>query len=194
MAESSPAIPLKAALADLLSWFEDMQVEGVVIGGVAASLLGRPRATLDVDAVVWLHEERWTIFLEAAGRHGFSPRIPDALAFAKRSRVLLLTHSSTGVPADVAFGALPFEQQAIAHRTDHDLEGLKVPLPRPEDLVIMKAIAHRPRDDADIEGLLQARPDIDRRYVTETVREFARILDAPELLADLERLLARVRE
>ena len=58
----------------------------------------------------------------------------------------------------------------------------------------MKAIAHRPRDHADIEGLLQACPDIDRQYVTETVREFAKALDAPELLADLERILSRIQE
>ena len=74
------------------------------------------------------------------------------------------------------------------------MAGLKVPLPRPEDLIIMKAIAHRPRDHADIEGLLQACPDVDRQHVARTVREFAMVLDAPELLEDLERIFSRVRE
>ena len=52
MAESPGTSPaLVAALRDLLLWFEAARVRGIVIGGVAVSLLARPRATLDVDAL-----------------------------------------------------------------------------------------------------------------------------------------------
>lgn len=40
--------PLLAALRDLVLWFENADIRGAVIGGVAASLLGRPRVTRDV--------------------------------------------------------------------------------------------------------------------------------------------------
>jgi hypothetical protein len=39
------------ALADLLA---DTHLKGMIIGGVAAGLLGRPRFTADVDAVILL--------------------------------------------------------------------------------------------------------------------------------------------
>jgi hypothetical protein len=45
---------------------------------------------------------------------------------------------------------------------------------------------------ADIEGLLQAHPGLDRGRVRRLVREFAGALGAPELIADLEAVLSRV--
>jgi hypothetical protein len=56
---------LLAALRDLVAWLQATHVSGVVIGGVAASLLGRPRVTRDVDAVVLLDESHWDAFLAA---------------------------------------------------------------------------------------------------------------------------------
>lgn len=67
MSESEPIrLPL-APLNDLLAWLQKSQVPFVVIGGVAASILGRPRVTNDVDILVMLSEDRWDGFL-AEGR------------------------------------------------------------------------------------------------------------------------------
>ena len=54
----------------------------------------------------------------------------------------------------------------------------------------MKAIAHRPRDIADIESILEAHPRIDEKRIRDLVREFAAVLETPDLATDLERLLA----
>ena len=43
---------LLAALADLVKWLDVTKAPSMVIGGVAASVLGRPRLTQDVDALV----------------------------------------------------------------------------------------------------------------------------------------------
>ena len=82
--------PLRAALGALVEWFQSGPYPGVVIGGVAASVLGRPRVTRDVDAVVVIPEDSWSSFLAAGGPFGFVPRISDPLDFARQSRVLLL--------------------------------------------------------------------------------------------------------
>ena len=83
----APLIPLLAALRDLMRWFEKSEVPGIVIGGVAASLLGRPRFTRDVDALVLLDPEQWKDFLEFGEQCGFAARRPDALRFASRTRL-----------------------------------------------------------------------------------------------------------
>ena len=86
--------PLLGALQGISKWLQSEKVPGMIIGGVAASILGRPRLTRDVDASVWLEEERWEGFLSAGSAFGFEPRIAGALTFAAKSRVLLLLFSN----------------------------------------------------------------------------------------------------
>lgn len=186
--------PLLAALRDLVAWLQATHVSGVVIGGVAASLLGRPRVTRDVDAVVLLDESNWNAFLAAGAQFGFVPRLSDALAFAQEARVLLVRHEPSGIDVDIAFGALPFEKTAIARTIWTDIGGISLPLPTPEDLIVMKAIAHRPRDVADIESVVDAHPKLNLRQIRRWVHEFSTALDAPEILHDLNTILARRRK
>lgn len=187
--------PLLAALRDLVAWLQAEYVPGVVIGGVAASLLGRPRVTRDVDAVVLLDEGRWSKFLATGARFRFTPRLSDTLAFAQKARVLLVRHEPSGIDVDVAFGALPFEEEAIARAIWIDLGGdVRLPLPAPEDLIIMKAVAHRPRDLADIESVLDVHPKLDLRRVRRWVREFSAALEMPDILNDLETILTQRRK
>jgi hypothetical protein len=191
VAERGPLVPLKKALRDLVAWLRATRVRGMIIGGVAASLLGRPRLTRDVDVVVLLEEARWAAFLAAGRRFGFAGRRPDTLAFARRARVFLVRHAPSGIDADIAIGALPFEEESVRRATLRDVGGLSIPVPRPEDLVIMKAVAHRPQDLLDVDSLIDAHPRLDVRHVRRWVRQFATVLDSPQILADLDARLAR---
>lgn len=165
----------------------------MIIGGIAASLLGRARTTLDVDVVVWIDDEAWPAFIEALGSHGIEPRISDALEFARRSRVLLLRHAKSGVPIDISLGALPFEQEAIDRAVSTKVGKLEIPLVTPEDLVILKAVAHRPHDLTDIEGIVAMHPALDLARVRRWVEEFATALEMPELWTDLARVLRQMK-
>ena len=182
--------PLAAALRDLTAWFDGAGTRGIVIGGVAASLLGRPRATRDVDGLVILAEPEWEGFLAAAVRFHIEPRIAEPLEFARQARILLMRHAPSGIDLDVSLGALPFEVDAVAHAREHDVAGIAIRLPRPEDLIVMKAVAGRPRDRSDIESLLDAHDELDIARVREVVGGFTEALAAPELLADLDAILA----
>lgn len=194
MSDRATLAPLLSALRDLVAWLESEQVQGVVIGGVAVSVLARPRFTHDVDAVVWLHENRWSNFLTAGMQFGFSPRRDDALAFARRSRVLLLHHEPSAIDADVSFGSLPFEEETIETAEVVEISGIQLPLPRPENLIIMKAVANRPQDLADIATLVDAYPELDRKKVRSWVREFSSILEMPEIFDHVDALLKRPQE
>jgi len=44
------------------------------------------------------------------------PRMEDALQFAKRTRVLLMRHTSSGIDLDITFGELAFERAAVANQ------------------------------------------------------------------------------
>lgn len=162
----------------------------MVVGGVAASLLGKPRLTGDVDVVIWIDESAVASLVAAGRAFDIAPRVSDAVSFARRSRMLLLRHEPSAIDLDVSLGALPFEEEMIARACRRRIHGLLIPLPTPEDLIVMKAIAHRPRDVADIESVLEANPAIDVTRTLGIVRDFATALDAPDLVSDLERLLS----
>jgi hypothetical protein len=163
----------------------------MVIGGVAASFLGRPRLTQDIDALLILPEPQWQDAMDRAKEFGIVPRIDAAIEFARRARVLLLRHAASGIDVDVAFGGLPFEHDAVERSSVYDIAGVRVRLPRVEDLIIMKAIAHRPKDLQDIEGLLAAHPDVDLKIVRQWIREFANAMTMSELIEDFEKIVAR---
>jgi len=194
MPEPRELAPLLTILRHLVAWLQAEKVQGVVIGGVAASLWGRPRLTRDVDVLVLLEEGRWGEFLAAGAGHGFLPRRADALAFARETRVLLVRHGESGIDLDLVFGSLPFEKEAAIRAKWVDLGGVAIPLSSPEDLIIMKAVAHRPRDLEDIAAILAAQPGLNVRRVRRWLREFSGALEMPEILNDLEALLSQRRK
>jgi len=180
---------LKSPLAAVQHLLERFGNQGVIIGGVAASVLGAPRLTADVVAVLLLSVSRLPKLLEVAGELGLVPRIADAEQFARRNRVVLLLHRESGIGVDVSLGMLPFEEEVVARSSVYHLGELELRLPAPEDLIILKAVAHRGKDLLDIEGVLASHPDLDRVRVERWVREFAAALDMPELWDDIAPLL-----
>jgi predicted nucleotidyltransferase len=190
MSEPIPE-PFVKALGDLESWLERARIRGIIIGGVAASLLGRPRATRDIDVLALLAEDRLDDALAAAREVGIVARIEEPVAFARRTHVLLLRHAQSDVDLDVILGRLPFEEAAIARGREVNIAGVKVKLPQVEDLLFMKAVARRPHDLRDIEGLLDVHPAADVAQVSEWLRELADAAAMPELIEGFEKLLAQ---
>jgi hypothetical protein len=185
MTTPSENAPLFGSLAAVLRLLDRFAGQGLIIGGVAASLLGVPRATGDVDAMFLVSTEDVAEFLEAAAAEGLVPRRVDAEDFARLNRIVLLTHPATNVNVDIALGALPFEIEAVERGAVHQAGPLAVRLPTPEDLIIMKAVAHRPIDLFDIEGLVETNPDLDTERIRYWVQQFAEFFDRPELWQDI---------
>lgn len=188
--KKSSDLPLEP-LHDLLAWWKQARVPGIIIGGLAVALHGRPRATRDVDAVILLDEARWPGFLALAKPHRFTARIDDPLAFARRSRVFLLRHIPSQIDVDMSVGSLPFEREAIEHAAVAKVGRLTVPLVTVEDLIVFKAIPHRDRDLIDIEGLLEIHPHVNQERIRSLVDDFAQLLEMPDIFTDVDRLLRK---
>jgi hypothetical protein len=109
---------------------------------------------VDVDTLV-----------KALARRKILPRIPDAVAFARANLVLLLRHEPTGVDLDVSFAWSAFEQEALVAATPCAFGRVVAPMATPDDLVVFKAIAGRPKDAEDAEALLVLHPPAIRGYI-----------------------------
>lgn len=176
---------LITCLSALGQVIEKLDNRGVVIGGIAVSLLARPRTTLDVDAIILLSTEDVPKLLDIASRYGFKPRISDPVDFAVRSHVVLLRHEPSGISVDISLGMLPFEEEVVSRSTLYHGEHFSIPLASPEDLVILKAMAYRPQDLLDIRTIVETNPNLDRQYIESHVREFGQSLDMPGLWEDI---------
>jgi len=174
-------------LQKLISRFDQ---RGVVIGGIAASVLGEARYTEDLYAMFLLSIEDIPIFLEEAKQEGIEPRIENAANFAKKNRVFLLRHKLTNTNIDISIGILPFEQEVIERSSIKEFDdSLQVRLPTPEDIIIMKAIAHRPKDYEDIRMLAAKYQDLDYPRIERWIKDFAEILETPDLWNEIKRIL-----
>ena len=182
------------ALRVLTAWLDDEKVPHAIIGAVGVALVAQARATQDIDEVIWLEGDRWEALLNSAIEHGFASRVSDPIAFARRSRIFLLEHKRSGVKIDLSFGALPFERELIERAQRVDLGDVSVRAATPEDLIITKAVANRPKDIADIELILNVHQELDWRRIRYWTHEFANALETPEIEDNLKRLLSSQRK
>jgi len=173
-------------------WFDATGVRAAIIGGVAASLLGKPRLTKDIDAVVLDAEAE--ALIESGAPYGFLPRVEDAVDFARNTRMVLLRFAEGAIDIDLSLGALPFEYEVIDRSSMIDVSpGVSIRIASPEDIIVMKAVAGRARDIMDIENIIQANPDLDIERIRRWVREFSAVLEMPEIHDALEKLLEHRR-
>jgi hypothetical protein len=186
---SESLAPLLAPIQALQSLLSRFHERGVITGGIAASLLGTPRYTVDLDAVFLLSFEDIPGLLSEAAQLGIEPRISDAAGFARKSRVLLLRHTVSGTDINLSLGILPFEVEMVERSSMVDVGAIKLRLPTPEDLIIMKAVTHRPKDISDIQAIAASHPNLDLERIRSWLEQFGDALDLPGLWEKIARLL-----
>jgi hypothetical protein len=189
MISPDPLDPLVGPVMAVQHLIDAFDQQGIIIGGIAVSLLGHPRLTADADALLLLPLDQLPKLLKVAQTVGLTPRIPDVMAFAQKSRVVLLKHESSGINVDISLGLLPFELEAVERSELYEAGNLRLRLPTPEDLIILKAVAHRPKDMLDITAVIATHPHLDSSRIAFWVQQFADLLEMPEIWHDVEELL-----
>lgn len=194
MNEEPDLTRLTEAALDVARMMEAEGLEGAFVGAFAAGFVSEPRATRDVDAMVFWEERSPESLFEIAKRYGLEMRTENSMEIARRSRVLLLVHKLTGVTVDISLGILPFEREIAQRAHRFEREGVAVRVATAEDLFIMKVLANREKDLFDLSQIVRANPALDRNYVMGHVSEIAELLEMPEMVETASRLLARQPE
>jgi hypothetical protein len=176
------------ALHAFVRLFDEMGIPYVVMGGIAVRVYGIPRPTHDVDFTLAIPRQRLPELYAKVAALGFT--VPeeyqggwvDEVAGMPlvKFRLYLQGH---GVDVDTFLAESPFQQQVLSRRRQARLDNVTVWLVSPEDLILLKLLAGRPRDIADIGDVLFTQGQLDETYLRHGAESLG-------VLAELERVLA----
>ncbi|MDZ7360618.1 MAG: nucleotidyltransferase [candidate division KSB1 bacterium] len=180
---------LKTPLRKAIKVLEDHGHRYAIIGGIALSQWGVVRVTQDVDIKVLVSN------LDYAGVRALLTRV-----FSKPARQhapqnpFIIAVEIDEVIVDFLLTAPGYEEQIISRAVRRKLNGFPVWVCSAEDLIIQKVIAGRGKDWPDVEALLiEQRGKLDESYITYWLSQFAEALEKPEMLADYQRLVEKIK-
>jgi hypothetical protein len=155
-----------AVYEPLFKALNDAGIRYIVVGGLAVVLHGHARLTVDVDLVTDLDEEQARRTMDALVKLGLQPRVPvNPTDFANRSvreawirdrgmQVFSMFDPSNPMRVVDLFvdHPVPFEK-LWSRSVEFELQETTVRVASIPDLIHLKRLAGRPRDEADIEQL-----------------------------------------
>jgi hypothetical protein len=180
---------LLETLSKFVELFDRLHTPYAIMGGWAVRHYGLPRATYDVDFTISIERARLPQLYQAAIEAGFSVAEPyltgwiDTVSGMPVVKLRLYLRDR-GIDVDLFLAESDYQQTLMARRCKDELEGRSVWFVSPEDLILLKLVAGRPRDVGDIHDVLFVQGALDIDYM----RNWARQLGVSDRL---EELLAR---
>ncbi len=160
---------VEGALRETVAAVERAGISYVLIGGLASTLLGRPRFTEDIDLLVARGDAKRT--LEALASVGFeTEETNEDWIFKARKH---------DVTVDVIFalmGGIYLDDEMLARARRLEFGDVAVTVVPPEDLIVIKAVVHdeyTPRHWYDALGIV-ASCELDWDYLAARARHGAR--------------------
>jgi hypothetical protein len=140
------------------------------MGGLAASHWGLPHFTYDLVVAVGVSAQDSVEFLRKLDDEGFI--VPDQFRagwtdrLAGTRKVVVKKLAGGHVwDVDVFLEESDFLRSVMARRRFVDLDGRQTPMVSPEDLVLFKLVAWRPKDQGHLDDLLLVVGSLDDAYL-----------------------------
>jgi hypothetical protein len=174
------------------TFLESQGTRYLVIGGLAVVAVGEPRTTADADAIVFVSPSEADSLIRRAVETGF-----DVRQDVERERL-----ATTGTmrfrkgryQIDLITASLPFEETAYGRASVHELFGIRLPFPSPEDLILLKVLAGRDKDMLDATGVVRRHGErLDVAYLEHTLRPICELAEDMTPWSRLQRVLSALR-
>lgn len=149
----------------------------MLTGSLASSMYGIPRATNDVDIVIAPTREQLVSVVQLFQRIGLSAEIESALAAYRERTQFNVIDFGRGLKADlIVRKQREFSIAEFDRRQTHEVEGMRLTLATPEDVLLAKLewarIGGSAQQISDAAGILKMQRDqMDFAYVQKWVDE-----------------------
>ena len=155
------------------------------MGGLAVNAWSIPAPTYDIDLCADLPEEAVPALVRELESEGFAPPPTAWLESVGRARFREFSvhwpFQDGLIPADFFVALDEFQMEALGRRRNVELDdGFTTDILAPEDLLVYKLIAWRPKDRAAIERLTMVQTSLD----WDRVRRWARVYGVEDRLQE----------
>ncbi len=156
-------------MLDYLGIFRELnnrEIKYIVVGGMAVNFHGIPRATYDIDLLLYLEDRNLKKFLILLKEWGFRPRVPvDIMDFAdkkkrqdwiknKNMKAFNLINPDWAIrEIDIIIDTPVDYKKAIKSVKNIKFYNVVVPTISIDNLILMKSKSNREQDKADIRNL-----------------------------------------
>jgi len=179
---------LSQAFWHLAEVLEGLGVEYAVMGGIAVRVYGIPRPTYDIDFTAAVPRDRLPELFRLVEKLGYTE--PEVSAQGWVDQVagmpvvkLRLDLAEHGVDVDIFLAESAFQRSLLARRRRERIGDSSVWIVAPEDLILLKLLAYRPRDLADIADVLFTQGQLDEPYMRRWAAQIG-VLDRLEQLLE----------
>jgi predicted nucleotidyltransferase len=152
---------LITTLSKVVRTLNERRVDYALAGGLAYSALVEPRATTDVDLLILLeatNPDQIAVLFTGVFDSVVPHQTPMPFKGVSIWRVVGINEEREAI-VDLLLAQSEFHRQALTRKRTVDFQGLALPIVTLEDLIILKAMAGRLQDLADIDHIKQ-QPDL----------------------------------
>ncbi|MCM8801172.1 MAG: hypothetical protein NC912_04065 [Candidatus Omnitrophica bacterium] len=146
--------------------FNTKKIKYIVVGGLAVNFHGIPRATYDIDLLVYLEDRNLAKLLRLMKDWGFKPKVPvDIMDFADRNKredwiknknmkaFTLINPEWAIKEIDIIINSPVDYKKALKNAKIFKIYNVPIPTISINDLILMKEKTGRRQDEADIRYL-----------------------------------------
>lgn len=169
----------------LVAVLERMSVEYVVMGGLAVRAYAIPRATEDIDFTLAIDRKRLPELYDALEEQNYSVPEPYRSGWVdqvKRMGLIKLKRyvGDHSIDVDLFLAESAYQHEVLARRRIADVEGRRLWIASPEDLVLLKLVSGRPRDWIEVADVFFTQGELDVQYMRHWAAELG-------IVSELER-------
>lgn len=177
---------IEQALLDFVGIFDELKLHYAIMGGLAIRAHSIPRATWDVDLIIAIERENLPELFAAVEERGYT--VPEIYRGGWVDRVadmpivkFRVYLEDGGVDVDVFLAEEAFQHELLRRSRPTDTDVGRLSVATPEDLVLLKLMAARPRDLIDVADLFFIQGPMDVVYM----RRWARRLGVTDRLENM---------
>ena len=157
---------LLLVIEELLKVLKKHNIKFVLMGGIAASVLAKPRATFDIDGIISISKEKLKEFLPEFKKKGFKfdPKRPFRKIQGLPFFTLYFTRYKTYV--DLFISVSEFQKEIIRRARQVKYDKLNIKIISPEDLILVKLQSGREKDIEDVREIIMGNKEkLDYKYL-----------------------------